>query len=160
MLGIFKRYAFRRFLLMEPVKEWGNVYVPDSYGTILRSVGLTVERLLRFDAGSAASFSGLCERNERLFAEARCGADLECSLEEVEHRRWIADRALMGYRPNRPEDNEVRDDGYRYHNAMRPYSELPDVEKNKRALVVSFIPLFLALEGLEIRPAKTPGPLP
>ena len=160
MLGIFKRYAFRRFLLMEPVKEWSNVYVPDSYGTILRSVGLTVERLLQFDVGSATAFSGLCERNERLFAEARCGADLECSLEEVEHRRWIADRALMGYRPNRPEDNEVRDDGYRYHNAMRPYAELPDVEKNKRALVVSFIPLFLALEGLEIRPAKTPGPLP
>ncbi len=151
MLELFKKYAFRRFLLMEPVKEWGVSYVPDSYGTMLRSLGLTVERLDRFKIDSADAFGALCDKNERMFTEAKEHKGLECSLEEVEHRRWMANRALMGYRPSRPEEDEVRDDGYRYHDSIRPYSELAGAEKNTRALVVQFIPLVLALEGLEIR---------
>lgn len=158
MLELFKKYAFRRFLLMESVKEWSVVYVPDSYGTMLRSLGLTAERLGNFRVDSAEAFGALCDKNERMFLEAKERNDLECSLEEVEHRRWMANRALMGYRPSRPEEGEVRDDGYRYHESIRPYSELSDAEKNTRALVVQFIPLVLALEGLEIRllePTKT-----
>jgi hypothetical protein len=34
---------------------------------------------------------------------------------------------------------------------MSPYSKLSDADKNKDALVVRFIPLFLALEGLRIK---------
>jgi len=150
----FKNYAFRRFLMMEPVKEWSNVYVPDSYGTVLRSIGLTAKKCVDFVLGSAASFKELCKRNEDTFNEARNSAVLERSLEEVEHSRWIADRALMGYAPARPGKNESRDDGYRYHNAMRPYSEIRESERglvrNKDALVVKLIPLILALEGFSI----------
>lgn len=151
----FMNYAFRRFLMMEPVKEWSNVYVPDSYGTVLRSIGLTAKKSVDFVSGSAASFKKLCEDNEAAFTEARNSAVLERSLEEVEHSRWIADRALMGYSPARPGKNESRDDGYRYHNAMRPYSEIRESEimalvRNKDALVVKLIPLILALEGFSI----------
>lgn len=156
ILDYFRKYAFRRFVMMDPVKEWGNVYVPDSYGTVLRSIGLTAERLpeKKFNPASAESFRSLCEGNEKKFNDACGAAKLQRSLEETEHMRWIADRALMGYRKCREEKGEVRDDGYRYHDAMCPYSELPpkilQVEKNKDALVVKFIPLILALEGFKI----------
>ena len=155
MLAHFKKYAFRRFIMMEPVKEWGNVYVPDSYGTVLRSIGLEAELPTGdrpFNEGSAGDFSALCDANEQCFEDAVKNAALERSLEEVEHRRWVADRVLMGYRPSRPDVGEVRDDGYRYHNSMCPYSRLSDADKNKDELVIRFIPLFMALEGLKIKP--------
>ena len=151
VLEYFKKYAFRRFVMMEPVKEWGNMYVPDFYGTLLRAVGLTAAKLEKFNSESANDFAKLCKRNDDAFTEARSKLKLKKSLEEVEHLRWIADRALMGYRPARQEENEERDDGYRYHKAMRPHPELSDIDKNKDALVVMFIPLFMALEGLEIK---------
>ena len=156
ILDYFRKYAFRRFVMMDTVKEWGNVYVPDSYGTILRSIGLTAERPSGgFDLASAESFKSLCDANEQTFFKACSVAVLERSLEETEHLRWIADRALMGYRQGRAEANESRDDGYRYHNAMRPYSELPlellHIERNKDAIVVKFLPFILALEGVAIK---------
>lgn len=154
MLDLFKKYAFRRFIMMEPIKEWGNVYVPDSYGTVLRSIGLKAELPTKdrpFNERSAEDFRTLCDDNEQRFEEAIKNSPLERTLEEVEHCRWMADRALMGYRTNDPDIGEVRDDGYRYHNAMCPYPELSDADKNKDALVVRFIPLFLALEGLRIK---------
>ena len=152
VLKYFKKYAFRRFIMMEPVKEWGNVYVPDSYGTVLRSIGLEAERPSEerpFNERSAADFRALCDANEKEFKAAikNTARERSSSLEEVEHRRWMADRALMGYRPGKE-----RDDGYRYHNAMCPYSKLSPADKNKDALVIHFIPLFLALEGLKIKP--------
>ena len=150
LLDAFKKYAFRRFVLMDPVKEWSNVYVPDSYGTILRSLGLEAKRVKDFDDSSASAFLELLRRNEARFDEARQNVSLARSLEEVEHARWMADRALMGYRASRLEDGEKRDDGYRYHNAMRPYSGLSETERNKDALVIRFIPMFLALEGFAV----------
>ena len=150
VLEYFKKYAFRRFIMMEPVKEWGNVYVPDSYGTVLRSIGLEAELPSEerpFNERSSADFRVLCDANEKQFKAAIKSIPLERSLEEVEHLRWMADRALMGYR-----SGKERDDGYRYHNAMCPYSELSDADKNKDGLVIRFIPLFLALEGLKIKP--------
>ena len=150
LLDAFKKHAFRRFVLMDPVKEWSNVYVPDSYGSILRSLGLEAKRVKAFDDSSANVFLELLRRNESRFDEARQNVSLSRSLEEVEHARWMADRALMGYRASRPEDGERRDDGYRYHNAMRPYSELSETERNKDALVIRFIPMFLALEGFAV----------
>ena len=179
----FKKYAFRRFVMMDPVKEWINIYVPDSYGTTLRALGLVAKRLPTdekvlgkrlsdewiFHEESASDFKRLCEENERCFDDAceryQCGRSLDdarkqCqrgkSLEEVVHLRWMADRALMGYRAAPPERNEVCDDVYRYHNAMRPYAEIPEKEKivakNKDELVVRSIPLILALEGFAIKP--------
>jgi hypothetical protein len=103
-----------------------------------------------FDDSSASAFRELLRRNEARFDAARQNASCSRSLEEVEHARWMADRALMGYRANRPEDCERRDDGYRYHNAMRPYSELSKTDRNKDALVIRFIPMFLALEGFAV----------
>ena len=153
LLAAFKKYAFRRYVLMDPVKEWGNVYVPDSYGTILRSIGLEARKLrpvTEFNNTSAKAFRVLLEKNESLFAEGLSSAVLDRSLEKVEHARWMADRALMGYRASNPADGEKRDDGYRYHNAMCPYEDLSEVEKNKDALVIRFIPMFLAIEGLAI----------
>lgn len=153
LLAAFKRYAFRRYVLMDPVKEWGNVYVPDSYGTILRSIGLQARKLrpgAEFNNASAKDFLALLGKNEVLFAEGLAASALDRSLEKVEHARWMADRALMGYRASNSADGEKRDDGYRYHNAMCPYEDLSEVEKNKDALVIRFIPMFLAIEGLAI----------
>ena len=155
LLDAFKKYAFRRFVLMEPVKEWSNVYGPDSYGTILRSIGLEARRQKGFDDSSARDFLDLLKKNEARFEEGLKNMPLERSLEEVEHARWMADRALMGYRPNKPEEGEKRDDGYRYHNAMRTYAELSEADRNKDALVIRFMPMFLALEGFAIEGRTT-----
>lgn len=149
-LDLFKKYAFRRFLLMEPIKEWGVVYVPDSYGTVLRSVGVSATRARNFSRNSADSFRELCAKNESRFLAAVGRSSLERPLAEVEHFRWRANRALMGYRRSRPEEGETRDDGYRYHESICPYSDLPGSDKITRILVIRSIPLILALEGMEI----------
>ncbi len=147
----FKQYAFRRFVLMPPEKAWANVYVSDSYGTILRSLGLHAEVVEDFNEGSSVAFRELCEQNDRLFMAALAGEGVQDMLARAEHNRWMADRALMGYRRNDPQNGERRDDGYRYHDCMIPYEQLSVADKNKDSASIRYMPMFLALEGVAIR---------
>ena len=66
----------------------------------------------------------------------------------------MADRALMGYRAPRPGTGEKRDDDFRYHFDMIPFSELPPHEVGKDELSISCIPLFMALEGIMLERTK------
>ena len=146
----FQEYAFRKYVLLTPELRWANTYVSDSYGSTFRALGLRA----RFDA--EAPFAGLAQENDRAFVEARATAQLERGLDETEHDRWMADRALMGYRAPRPGTEEKRDDDFRYHFDMIPFRELPPHEVGKDELSISCIPLFMALEGIRLERAEAP----
>lgn len=48
------------------------------------------------------------------------------ALAEAEHRRWMADRIIAGWRYA-----ETRDDARKLHPSLRPYPDLGEAEKNK-----------------------------
>jgi hypothetical protein len=54
------------------------------------------------------------------------------ALAEAEHRRWMADKILAGWR-----HGAERDDSRRLHPSMRPYSDLSDLEKQKDRVTVA-----------------------
>ncbi len=143
----FQEYAFRKYILLKPELRWANKYVSDSYGTTFRALGLVA----RFDA--EAPFTKLARDNDRVFVEARAATHLKRGLAETEHNRWMADRALMGFRAPRPGTGEKRDDDFRYHFDMVPFQELPPHEVGKDELSISCIPLFMALEGIRLEKA-------
>ena len=158
----FQAYAFRKYVLLAPEMRWANVYVSDSYGAVFRALGLRAVR------DRETPFADLARSNDRLFAERRRAMEpsktspgenedpnrLARSLAEVEHNRWMADRALMGYRAPRLEAGEKRDDAFRYHNDMKPFGSLSDQEKGKDEISIACIPLFMALEGIRLEPTE------
>ena len=157
----FQEYAFRKYILLKPELRWANLYVSDSYGVLFRALGL------RAVYDHNAPFAELARENDRLFTERReatCPAfdkdnnplpgHFARSLAEVEHNRWMADRALMGYRASRPEMGETRDDDFRYHNDMIPFDRLTASEQGKDELSIACIPLFMALEGIKLEKAE------
>lgn len=148
LVDAFKAYAFRRLLMLDCASLWANIYVEDSNMSVLRSVGLGV----RFAKGR--EFGALCEKNRRIFDDATREADksgrFSRSLAETEHNRWLADRALMGFRQIRSGTTEVKDSGFRFHNCMIPFDQLKENEKRKDRASLCHIPLFMALDGLEI----------
>lgn len=147
----FQEYAFRKYIrILKPHLRWANVYVSDMYGTVFRALGLRAVR----DPGAAGT---LAAANDKAFSEARAAARFERGLDESEHNRWLADRALMGYRAPRPGTGEVRDDDFRYHPDMIPFGELRDDEKGKDELSICCIPLFMALEGIRLERAAGTG---
>ena len=140
----FQEYAFRKYIRLKPDLRWANVYVSDSYGAIFRALGLRAVPV------GGATVERLAEANDQVFAEARAAARLARGLDETEHNRWLADRALMGYRAPRQGTGELRDDDFRYHFDMIPFRELPSNEKGKDELSICCIPLFMALEGIRL----------
>lgn len=153
----FQEYAFRKYVLLKPELRWANLYVSDSYGVAFRALGL------RAVHDRDASFSILAQENNRVFVERReatkpakdpdenpLPGHFDRSLAETEHDRWMADRALMGYRAPRPGTGERRDDAFRYHNDMIPFDKLSPSEQDKDELSISCIPLFMALEGIKL----------
>lgn len=84
------------------------------------------------------------------FSAARADARIQRDLDETGHNRWIAARALMGYRTPRLDSGEKRDDDFRYHFDLVPFSELPSNEVGKDELSICCIPLFMALEGIRL----------
>ena len=144
----FQEYAFRKYVLLKPELRWANLYVSDSYGIVFRALGLRAV----YDRG--ARFTDLARENDRLFAEARSSVRLQRGLAETEHNRWMADRALMGYRAPRPGTGEKRDDDFRYHNDMVPFDALSPSEQGKDELSIACIPLFMALEGIRLEKMK------
>ena len=140
----FREFAFSRFLALRPEIRWANVYVSDFYGVVFRTIGIGA-------AGSTGvSTSQLIRENRKLFAEcltAFCG---ERSWAETEHNRWIADRALIGYRAPRPGTGETRDDMFLYHNDLVPFEDLPDKEKAKDDFSLGVIPVIMGLLGIRL----------
>lgn len=143
----FQEYAFRKYIHLKPDLRWANVYVSDSYGAVFRALGL------RAVPAGGATIQMLAAANDQVFAEARAAARLARGLDETEHNRWLADRALMGYRAPRQGTGEIRDDDFRYHFDMIPFRELPSNEKGKDELSICCIPLFMALEGIRLERA-------
>lgn len=57
-------------------------------------------------------------------------------LAESEHRRWMAERILAGWRGTRAGEHRV--DELKLHSSIVPYSELPEGEKEKDRNVITF----------------------
>lgn len=146
----FQKLAFERYMELDAARRWGNVYVSDAWGGILRALGLRTRRIGRDEAAR-----GLLRENDRLFGERLRlrASEFQRSLEELEHNRWVAERALMGYRAPRPGSGEKRDDEFRIHPDLVPYVGVPPKEKGKDSINILAIPVFLALEGYRIEDA-------
>ena len=64
--------------------------------------------------------------------------DLLSDLAAVEHRRWIAERTLTGWRYADPSKGERRTDDLKLHTCIKPFSELPEDEKKKDRNVIAY----------------------
>lgn len=64
--------------------------------------------------------------------------DLLSDLAAVEHRRWIAERTLAGWRYADPSKGERRTDDLKLHTCIKPFSELPEDEKKKDRNVIAY----------------------
>lgn len=71
-------------------------------------------------------------------------AELE-RLAMAEHERWVAQRRRAGWRYA-----AVRDDERRLHPMIRPWSGLPETERDKDRDAVRHIPQVLASVGLRV----------
>jgi hypothetical protein len=88
---------------------------------------------------------------------APTAADIEM-LAEAEHARWMAARALNGWRYGSPRDN-----GKRLHPDMIPYSELDEAARDKDRHEVRMLPALATLSGDGLLPESRvtiPEPLP
>jgi hypothetical protein len=72
-------------------------------------------------------------------------ADIE-PLAQAEHRRWVASRALTGWRAA-----EVRAEDARFHPSLVPWTDLGEEERKKDSDFVRRIPAALAAGGLGLR---------
>src|SRR5579883_3312958 len=88
-------------------------------------------------------------------------ADVE-ALAAAEHQRWIASRAIAGWR-----EGTVLSEIERRHPSMRPWERLPEPTREKNRQLVRRIPMILAQAGLVMRPLRTvpfehlpPEPIP
>ncbi len=140
----FQIEAFHAWLKLAPVLRRANNYVPDSWGTLLRALGLHAER-------SNVAPAELIVQNDRVFRKTLSNFHPERPLAEVEHNRWMADRVLLGYRPPRPGSGEVRDDDYLYHHDLVPFDNLSAAEVGKDDMSLLSIPILLAFIGFRLK---------
>ncbi len=70
-------------------------------------------------------------------------------LAETEHRRWMAERTVSGWRQVRPEVGEIRMDKFQHHTLFVPYDQLDQDDKDKDITVIKNVlvlhRLFLAI---------------
>ena len=146
-LRCFQKLAFDRYMALDSARRWGTVYVSDAWGGVLRALGLRTRR-----ADPETPMRTLLRENDRLFGDRlrTRGPGFGRPLDELEHDRWVAERALMGYRAIRSEKGEKRDDEFRIHNDLVPYDEVPPKDKVKDLANVLCMPLILALLGCRI----------
>jgi len=148
----FRIAAFRSWLGLPPLLRRANIYAPDGWGVLLRSLGLLAERQPSQD------MSDLISSNAERFREALSRFRPERPLSEAEHNRWMADRILFGYRPPRPGSGEVRDDDFLYHPDLVPFKDLSADNVGKDDMAILSIPVILALEGFRLRSERNDNP--
>ncbi|MFR9504240.1 MAG: hypothetical protein SNH73_07330 [Rikenellaceae bacterium] len=105
--------------------RWSNRYQVDtfaSYKQALATIGITeIEQLESVD-------SKLLE-----------------PLAEAEHRRWMAERTISGWRQIRPEEGEVRMDKFQHHTLFIPYVQLSNDDKEKDVTVIKNVLILYKL---------------
>ena len=159
--------AFEKYVGLDRKLVWSNVYVEDCYGAILHALELEVST--RDDtAGTPLRDAKLKKRLDANmmyfpFDASALTAILKAlkidpnRLQSVEHRRWMAERTLMGYRcPTEDErqtyGEKLRDDDFQIHPSIKSFMRLPSPEIAKDDNNIRAIPIILALEGFTIKP--------
>ena len=142
----FREIAFRAWLRLPPHLRRANVYVPDGWGLFLRFLNLE-------SVPCGDNVSPPVADNVAAFREALSSISAGDGLAAMEHRRWMADRALLGYRAPCKGSGEVRDDEFLYHPDMVPYSALSSADAGKDDMSLLSIPILLALEGVRLENA-------
>lgn len=156
---------FERFVTLPRELVWANVYIEDSYGAILRLLGLQAVLDPNSACGIPVRDNSLEQRIDNNLKRFPVDAGLlnglldtltitPNGLKSLEHRRWVAERVLMGYRS--PGANEGRDDDFRIHPQIKPFVQLDRGNITKDDNNIRAIPIILALEGFSIEKASTP----
>lgn len=66
-------------------------------------------------------------------------------LAEIEHRRWIADKSLYGFRQKK--GGELRVDSVKIHNCIDDYAKLPRIDQQKDHAIVISAPVLVSWEN-------------
>lgn len=73
------------------------------------------------------------------------------TLSSMEHRRWLADRTIVGYRAYNPyqigRSLKAKKDIYKFHHCIRPFDELAEGDKNKDTDTIDFRRKLTAMKG-------------
>lgn len=87
----------------------------------------------RYQVDFYRTLLSLLKRNDVL-----ANKEFALKLAETEHRRWIAERTLAGWRNANTSKKEKRVNDLKIHNCIIPFSSLPDSERKKDVNVVVY----------------------
>ncbi len=146
--------------------RWASIHATDTVVSNLKFLGFRTvsdhsqegaESRTALDVGK--SFRQRLEGNLRVFPTLRetfitlaqkKGFEPD-AFAEAEHRRWMADRTLAGFRQT--DADEKRDDEFLIHDKFLPFAEI-DTKYNDWNNILA-IPVFLALEGYRIEEERS-----
>lgn len=112
--------GLKEWLSLSENFRWANRYQIDMYGYYLR----------------VFKENGITEIAD---IDSKLNGELLKSLAKVEHRRWIAERTVSGWRQIRAEDNEKRVNVFNIHDLIIPFEDLSEDEKEKDYLPIKNI---------------------
>lgn len=131
--------ARNSWINLEENMRWANRYQVDAYMTFINTLGYKICKEQHDEQNSVTP-----EEFERSLTEKKLLA-----LMQMEKYRWNAERTIEGwkYGPN-------RDDIYRTHPLIIPFSKLSDDEKVKDKIVIENLPYLMILGGYNIYSPK------
>lgn len=109
-----RRKAHESWIALSESARWANRYQTDAFGGYKRAL---------------QHYRSTCG-----IATAQIPEPLYEALAEAEHRRWVAERTVAGWRAAR--EGEGRDNTFRVHDMIVPYAQLSDEERAKDRAVV------------------------
>ena len=120
---VLSNEAYESWVMLSENRRYANRYQVDAFGGYKR----TLEQCGVSRAEDVGSMS----------------AEVLASLARAEHRRWIAERSVSGWRAVR--EGETRDNVYHLHDMIVPYERLTEQEQRKDEQVIRNV---LALDVL------------
>lgn len=96
-----------------------------------------------------------CRAEAPAAAHAFTDAELD-TMARMEHRRWMSDKLLAGWRDGVPAGGGAQDRALKIHTSLVPYDELPASEQQKDVDAVREIPVLLAAHGRFIHTLEQP----
>jgi len=118
--------AFMRWENLDEIMKDANRWSADHLSTKLRTIG--------FDGQDLSIFDKI--KNDETFIE---------KLSEMEHRRWMAERFMDGWRFGDKRNNKKK-----IHNLLVPYNQLSDQEKSKDTDMINNMKKLVTSSGWEI----------
>jgi len=130
-----KSRARKNWINLEENMRWANRYQIDTYLVYLKTLGYKIARSLNENQK---------EISPTVYNEKLSDNKLQI-LMRMEKYRWNAERTIEGWKYGK-----VRNNNYRIHHLIIPFSQVPEKEKLKDRQVIDNLPYLISLAGYKL----------